>query len=319
MLILEDILKAKGLIKKEIVKTPLLFSKDIERKTGINLYLKVEALQKSGSFKVRGILNKLYSLTPEERKKGFITISAGNSAKSLLYATRRLGLKNPVVVVMPREVATSDRIKAIKRLGAELIVPDKDPLGKCSEIQNRRELTLIHPFDDPLIIAGHGTIGLEILDDLPDVDTIFVPIGGGGLISGIALAIKSKRPETKIIGVCASGAPTMIESVYHNEILRLNKFKTTAKGLIVPFVGKRTFKYVKRHVDDLVSISDKEIIQAMRQIWDEFKIKIEPSGAISLAPLIFKEAKISRRADAVCILSGGNIDNERFKNLLKSK
>jgi len=311
---IQDIFKAKRIIKDKINKTPLVLAKDIGDEIGFDIYFKPEIFQKTGSFKIRGVLNKLHYLTSEEKKRGIIALSAGSHALSLAFAVSQLNI--PLTVVMPKMVP-QDKIKIIKSYGAKVILTD-NLFNKCQEIRDKYNLTMIHPFDDDLIIAGQGTIGLEIIEELPNVDIVFVPIGGGGLISGVAMAIKSRNPKIKIIGVEPIGAPSMFKSIKDNKISRLDRCKTIADCLMAPCVGKYTFNYTKKNVDEFVLVSDKEILEALRKVWRTSKIKVEPSGAVSLAAVIFKKVKIPLNSKIVCILSGGNIDNKYFKGLLEN-
>jgi len=312
MKILKDILKAREIIKDKINKTPLISVKDIGNEIGSDIYFKSEVFQKTGSFKIRGVLNRLYYLTPSEKKRGIIALSVGSHALSLSFAASQLNI--PLTVVMPKTVP-QNKIKLIKSYGAKVVLANRF-FSRCQEIQNEHKLTMIHPFDDPLIIAGQGTIGLEIIEELPNVDMVFAPIGGGGLISGIAAAVKLKKPEVKIIGVEPVGAPSMFKSIKDNRIIHLNKCKTIADCLMAPCVGKHTFRYAKRYVDEFVLVSDKEIIKTLRKIWQISKIKVEPSSAVSLAAIIFKKVKIPQGSQIVSILTGGNISSEHFKRIL---
>lgn len=303
MKILKEILKAQDIILDGINKTPLIFSKNIKLQNHAILYLKPESSQKTGSFKIRGVLNKLHYLTSEEKRRGIVTISAGSHALSLSYVASQFNI--PLTVIMPK-IVPQNKIKAIKNYGAKIILTD-NVFNKCQEIQDKYKLTMIHPFDDPLIIAGQGTIGLEIIEELPDVDIVFVPIGGGGLVSGVAAAIKLKNSKIKIIGVEPIGAPTMFKSIHNNKIIRLKKCKTIADCLMTPYVSKHTFNYTKKYVDEIVLVSDKEILNALKFVYDNFKLIVEPSGVVSLAAILFKKIKVTPRAKIVCILSGGNI------------
>ena len=235
---LDDIINAQKVISKYIVHTPLIFS--LGEIIGTNLYLKAEVFQKIGSFKLRGVMNKFDNLTDEEKKKGVITISAGNHAQSLAYAASKLDIH--AVVVMP-SYAARNKVKATQEYGADVILHNDSStlMSRCLELMNEKNLTLIHPFDDLDIIAGQGTIGLEILQDINGVpDIVIVPVGGGGLISGIAAAIKSKSPKTKIVGVEPIGANAMYRSLQENEVVSLERINTIADGLAAPFAGKKT-------------------------------------------------------------------------------
>ncbi len=312
---LSDIIKAQQTIAGYVHKTPIMSSATLGRRTDVNLHFKAEVFQKTGSFKPRGALNKLHNLTHEERKRGVITVSSGNHAQGLAYASSILGI--PATVVMP-EKTPKNKINATKGYGAEVILHGRveDLMTKCLEVQKERNLTMVHPFDDPLIIAGQGTIGLEILEDFPDVEWVFVPIGGGGLISGIATAIKLKKPDVKIVGVEPTGASAMLQSVQQNAVVHLDKVDTIAEGLGAPSAGEYTLAHVKRYVDDLVLVSDSEIIQGLHLILERCKILTEPAGAAGFAALLFKKVDVPSGAQVVCVLSGGNLDLKRLKGLL---
>lgn len=305
--ILKDILKAREIIAAKIYKTPLIFSKNTSRGMGINLYFKPEIFQRTGSFKIRGILNKLHYLKTKERKRGVITFSAGDHALSLAYATSRMGI--PLVVLLPQNTPTN-KIRAIRNYGAEITLSSGSLRAECEEIQRKRKLTMIHPFDDPVVIAGHGTIGLEILEELPNVNMVFVPVGGGGLISGIAAALKLKNQKIKIVGVEPHGAPTMSLSIKQNKIIYLKERQTIATALASPFIGKNTLKYARKYVDNWLLVSDAEILTALRLLWTKHQIKIEPAGAAALAAIIFEKIKIPTNSNVVCLLSGGKMANK---------
>ncbi|WP_287586514.1 threonine/serine dehydratase [Candidatus Borrarchaeum sp.] len=312
---LNDILKAQSIINGHVHWTPLVSSATLGQQIGANLHFKAEVFQKTGSFKPRGALNKLHSLTLEEKKQGVITISAGNHAQGLAYASSLLGIK--ATVIMPQN-AVKSKVEATKDYGAEVILhgTHKDLMPKCREVQRERDLILIHPFDDPFVIAGQGTIGLEILEDLPTVEMVVVPIGGGALVSGIATAIKSKKPDTKIIGVEPTGAAVMTKSIQQNKVVHLDEINTVADGLAAPFAGRYTIAHVKEYVDKVVLVSDEEIIAALRLILERCKILTEPSGAASFAALLFDKIAIPKNSHVVCVLSGGNVDISMLKKIL---
>lgn len=310
---LDDIINAQKVIAKHIVHTPLISG--LKREIGTNLYLKAEMFQKTGSFKLRGVMYKFNSLTKEEKRKGVITISSGNHAQSLAYAASQK--KIHAVVVMP-SYAAQNKVKSTQEYGAEVILhTDSSTLmSRCLELMNKRNLTLIHPFDDLSIIAGQGTIGLEILQDLNIVpDIIIVPVGGGGLISGIAAAIKSKSPKTRIIGVEPIGANAMYQSLQKNEVVSLNRINTIADGLAAPFAGKYTLSHVRRFVDKIVLVSDEEILDAIRFLLIKGKIVTEPAGAAGFAALMTKKIEFSLDSTVVCVLSGGNVDQNIIRRL----
>jgi threonine dehydratase len=219
---------------------------------------------------------------------------------------------------MPQS-AVKSKVEATKGYGAEVILHgtnNKELMPKCREVQQERDLILIHPFDDPFVIAGQGTIGLEILEDLPTVDMVVVPVGGGALVSGIATAIKLKKPDAKIIGVEPTGSAVMSKSLQQNKVVHLDEQNTIADGLAAPFAGRYTFAHVKGYVDKVVLVSDEEIIAALRLILERCKILTEPSAAASFAALLFDKVKIPKNAHVVSVLSGGNVDISTLKEIL---
>ncbi len=316
---LQDIVNAKKVIADYIHRTPLISSTKLGKLINMNLYFKAEVFQKIGSFKLRGVLNKFHHLTDEEKKRGVITISAGNHAQSLAYAASRLGLT--AVVVMPHYSA-KNKIKATKSYGAEVIMhmSSEGLMDRCCELMDSRGLTMVHPFDDPYIIAGQGTIGLEVFEDFPGVpDVLVVPVGGGGLISGIATAVKLKNPSTKVIGVEPIGANAMYQSLQMNSVVSLSKIDTIADGLAAPFAGEYTLAHVKKYVDEIVLVSDIEIIEGLRTLLIQGKILTEPAGAAGFAALLKKKIIVPQDSQVVCILSGGNIDTSLLKTIVTSE
>lgn len=313
MIELGDITSAQQIIAGRVHRTPLISSTTLGKRTDTHLHFKVEVFQKTGSFKPRGAINKLHHLTEKDRKKGVITISAGNLAQGLAYAASLLGTS--ATVVMPN-TAPPNKVNATKGYGAEVVLTEDDLLATCLEVQKKRNLTFVHPFDDPHMVAGHGTIGLEILEDLPEVDVVFVPVGGGGLISGIATAIKLKKPAVKIVGVEPVGASAMWQSLQQRAVVHLDRTDTVADGLAAPFVGELNLASVQKYVDELVLVSDDEMIEALCLILERCKLLTEPAGAAGFAALLFNKAKIPSGSKTVCVLSGGNIDLSRLGTFL---
>ena len=316
MIKLRDITNAQQIIAGRVHRTPLMSSMTLGRRTNAHLHFKAEVFQKTGSFKPRGAINKLHHLTAEERKRGVITISSGNHAQGLAYAASLFGIS--ATVVMPH-TTPANKVSATRGYGAEVVLTEGDIFTTCLEIQKERNLTLVHPFDDPHVVAGQGTIGLEILDDLPEVDAVFVPVGGGGLISGIATAIKLSKPAVKIVGVEPIGASAMWQSLQRKALVHLDKIDTIAEGLAAPFVGELNLALVQKYVDELVLVSDDEMIEALGLILEWCKILTEPAGAAGFAALLFKKANIPSGSEVVCLLSGGNIDSSRLGHLLFKK
>jgi len=285
----------------------------LSQRIGVRLFFKAEIFQKTGSFKPRGSLNKLAHLTEQEKAKGVITVSSGNHAQGLAYAASIFGIQATVVM---RQDASKSKIALTKSYGAEVILTEENPFHTCQALQKERNLTLVHPFDDPHVIAGQGTLGSEILDEHPDVDAIFVSIGGGGLISGVATAIKLRNPSVKIIGVEPVGASAMWQSLREQRVVHLDKIDTIAAGLAPPFVGELNLALVRKYVDEVVLVSDDELVEALWLILEQSKLLTEPSGVAGFAGLLFEKAKIPKDSEVVCVLSGGNMDRYDLKQLL---
>jgi threonine dehydratase len=308
-----DILRAREVISNRLHRTPVVGSSYLGEQAGVSLYLKLELFQKTGSFKPRGVLNKLHYLSPEEKQKGVITLSSGNHAQALAWAATQSGISS--TVVMP-ENSVQSKIEATRSYGGEVILAKDDLLKACQTIQKERGLTLVHPFDDPLGIAGQGTVGMEILEEVPGVDAVIVGVGGGGLISGIATALKSEKPQVKIIGVEPEGASAMAQSLQCGEPVHLEQVDTIADGLAAPFAGRHTLSHVQAYVDDLVIVTDQEIVAAMGLILERCKVVAEPAAASTLAGLLSNKIGLTQGSTVVCVLSGGNVDRERLKTLL---
>ena len=311
MIKLSDFTSAQRIITGRVNRTPLIASTTLGKQNKVHLYFKAEAFQKTGSFKPRGSINKLYHLARKDKKKGVITVSSGNHAQGFAFAASSFEMQATVVML---HTTPPNKISAAKYYGAEVILTDGDPFESVRKIQKNHDLTMIHPFDDPCIVAGHGTVGLEILEDLPKVDAVFVPVGGGGLISGVATAIKLNNPKVKIVGVEPTGASAMWQSLQQGAVVRLNKMDTIAEGLAAPFVGELNLALVKKYVDELVLVSDEEMVEALWMILESCKILTEPSGSAGFAALLFNKVKIPMGSKVVCILSGGNIDRLRLRS-----
>ncbi len=315
MTTLEDIRRARAVIAGRLHRTPLVRSTALGRLTDTRLFVKAECLQKTGSFKPRGVLNKLSTLSDQAKRRGLITISAGNHGQAVAYGAAAEGVG--CVVVMPA-YASPAKVAACEGYGAEVVVGGDvhQAFEKVHELTEQRGLTLVHPYDDPLVIAGQGTIGLEILEDLPDVETVLVPIGGGGLISGIAAALKLSRSGIRVIGVEPEGAPTLTRALERDAPVRLDSVDTIADGLTGPIAGDLTLAAVQRYVDDVVLVSDAEIADAMRIILERTKLLAEPAGAAATAALLSRRVILPADTRVVSLLSGGNIDRPRLKALL---
>ena len=305
MLTLDKVYHAAFVLKEAIRATDMIAARNI--KSGVDLFLKTENLQVTGSFKVRGAYYKISQLSDEEKQRGVIACSAGNHAQGVALAATHNGIKS--LICLP-DVAPISKVEATKRLGAEICLVKgvyDDAYNKALELKDKYGYTFIHPFDDDDVIAGQGTIGLEILDQLPDVDVVVVPIGGGGLISGVAFAIKQLRPQCKVYGVQASGAPSMLNSVHDHKIERLDSVSTIADGIAVKEPGEHTFDYCSKYVDEIVSVTDDEISAAILALIEQHKLVTEGAGAVSVAAVMFDKLPVKGKK-VCCLLSGGNID-----------
>jgi len=315
MLTLDEVVTARQVIAGRLHRTPLIHSAALSAQIGAQLYLKLENWQKTGSFKPRGVLNKIATLSPDERARGLVTASAGNHAQALAWAAAAEGVA--CAVVMP-QTASAAKLAATKGYGGTIVLEPSTltVINRAQALAAEHGYTFVPPFDDPAIVAGQGTVGLEILDDLPDAGTVVVPIGGGGLIAGIALAIKSQRPAVRIIGVEPVGAAKMWRSRQEGRAVHLDRVQTIADGLSAPFAGELPFALVERYVDDLVLVDDADIQRAMTLILERCKLLTEPAGAAAVAALICGAVAAPAQAPVVAILSGGNVDAARLAQLL---
>ena len=305
MLTLDKIYQAAFTLKNVARRTDLLHAPNLIG--GAELYLKSENLQVTGSFKVRGAYNKIASLTREQREAGILACSAGNHAQGVALAATQMGLHS--IVCMP-DGAPISKVEATKRLGAEVRLVAgtyDDAYAYALRLQEETGATFIHPFNDELVIAGQGTIGLEILDQLPDAEVVIVPVGGGGLISGVACAVKSLNPRVKVYGVQAENAPSMARSLRQDGLVTLDTVATFADGIAVKTPGDTTFAMAKQFVDDVVTVSEDEIAAAILALIEKQKLIAEGAGAVSVAAAMFHKLPIEGRK-TVCVVSGGNID-----------
>ncbi len=305
MLTLDKIYHASFVLKSVARKTDLIAAPNLGK--GLDLYLKTENLQVTGSFKVRGAYYKISQLTPEEAAKGVIACSAGNHAQGVALAATRMGIKS--VICMP-DGAPIMKVENTKNLGAQVeLVPGAydEAHDRAVQLQAETGMTFIHPYDDELVIAGQGSIGLEILDQLPDVEAVIIPIGGGGLISGVAFAIKSLRPEVKIYGVQAAGAASMFNAFRDHKYETLDKVNTFADGIAVKTPGETTFDIISKYVDDIVTVSEDEISTAILTLMEKQKLIAEGAGATPVAAALFNKLPLAGKK-TVCLVSGGNID-----------
>lgn len=305
MLTLDKIYHASYVLQEIARKTDLISALGLNEDN--NIFLKTENLQVTGSFKVRGAYYKISQLSEKERSKGIIACSAGNHAQGVALAAKRNHI--PCMITMP-DGAPISKVEATKQYGAEIcLVKDTydDAYNKAIELQKETGRTFIHPFDDEDVIAGQGTIGLEILEQLKDVDVVVVPIGGGGLISGVALAIKTLKPECKVIGVQAEGAASMYTSIKEEKIIELESVDTFADGIAVKQPGPHTYELIQKYVDEIVTVSDDETAAALLTLMEKQKLVAEGAGAVAVAAVMFNKIK-EKKKNIVCVISGGNID-----------
>ena len=302
---LEAFIKAKEKLSKVLLKTSLIQSPIFSKEAGNEVYIKPENLQKTGSFKIRGAYNKITNLNDEEKKKGVIASSAGNHAQGVAYGAKESGIK--AVIVMPKSTPLI-KVESTKQYGAEVVLHGDvydDAFKKAKELEEKEGYIFVHPFDDEDVIYGQGTIALEILEELPETDIILVPVGGGGLISGIACAAKILKPEIKIIGVEPEGAASAYEAIKENKVVELKEANTIADGTAAKKIGDLNFEYIKKYVDEIITVSDYELMEAFLLLVEKHKIIAENSGILSIAAT--KKLK-EKNKKVVSVISGGNID-----------
>jgi len=302
---LEDFIKAKEKLSKVLLETHLIYSPIFSKESGNKVFIKPENLQKTGSFKIRGAYNKISNLTDAEKKRGVIASSAGNHAQGVAYGAKESGIK--AVIVMPKSTPLI-KVESTKQYGAEVILHGDvydDAYKKAKELEEKEGYVFVHPFNDEDVLDGQGTIALEILEELPETDIILVPIGGGGLISGIACAAKILKPEIKIIGVEPEGAASAYEAIKENKVVELKEANTIADGTAVKKIGDLNFEYIKKYVDEIITVSDYELMEAFLLLVEKHKIIAENSGILSVAAT--KKIK-EKNKKVVPVISGGNID-----------
>ena len=309
-----DILAAQDVIRDRLHRTPLMSSTLIGRDLGCTLHLKMELFQKTGSFKPRGVLNKLHHLTNTEIKKGVISLSAGNHAQAVAWSAAQV--PTPATIFMPVGSYPS-KIAATRNYGAEVVLTGGDLLAECLERQKADDLTLIHPFDDLHVIAGQATVGQEIVEDLPDVDTVVIAVGGGGLISGVATALKLFRPTIRVIGVEPEGAKVVSNSLAAGKPIPLDNIQTIADGLSAPFTGQRNLDHIKTFVDEMVIVSDLEIKENLWYLIERTKVLAEPSAVAPLAALQSGKINYAENEKICLIICGGNIDKSILQRILE--
>lgn len=302
---INEVFNAARVLKGVARHTTLIPSDKINPE--VDVWLKTENLQLTGSFKLRGAYYKISQLTPEEKARGVIACSAGNHAQGVALGATHNGIRS--LICLPAGAPIS-KVEATKGYGAEVcLVPGvyDDAYTRALELRDEKGYTFVHPFDDPKVIAGQGTIGLEILEDMPDVEAVVVPIGGGGLIAGVAFAIKTLRPEIKVYGVQSAGAPSMEQSLAAQKRVHLDMVSTIADGICVKEPGANTFELCQKYVDQVVTVTDDEVAAAILALIEKHKLVVEGAGAVAVAAVMFNKVPVQGKK-TVCLLSGGNID-----------
>ena len=306
---------AYGRVAPHVHHTPLMSSRILSERTGFDVRFKAEMFQRTGSYKIRGPLNKFTQLTDEERRRGVVCSSAGNHAQGVALAAKIHAIK---AVVVMAENATPSKIAATRGYGAEVVLHGTiwdEANEKAKELVRDRGLTYIHPFDDLQLIAGQGTLGLEVIRDWPALDAVVVPIGGGGLISGVAMAVKNIKPSVRVIGVESAGAPGMRDSVSAGSVVTLDRVDCVIDGLRVKRVGETTFDVVRRFVDGIVTLPDEQIFDAMIWIMSHAKLVVEGAAAAPVGALLQGLVKAPKGAKVACVLSGGNVNLDQIRGL----
>ncbi|MBI4830350.1 MAG: threonine ammonia-lyase [Candidatus Lindowbacteria bacterium] len=312
-----NIIEARKRIQNVIYRTALMETTSLSLLTGLHVKLKSENLQKTGSFKIRGASNRIALLTPEEKARGVITASAGNHAQGVAYAAQQAGIESTIVMPSTTSIA---KVEAVRRYKTRIILEGQtydEAAERARAIQRETVATFVHAFDDYDVIAGQGTIGVEILEEWPEVDTVLVSIGGGGLISGIATAIKETKPQVRIVGVQASGAPSAKLALERGQPAKLSAAHTLADGIAVKQVGELTFPIIKNLVDEIVTVDEDEIAAAVLHLLEKSKVVIEGAGAAPVAALMYRRG-IAKRSNVVVVLSGGNIDVNMLGKIIDS-
>ncbi|MDE3155754.1 MAG: threonine ammonia-lyase [Acidobacteriota bacterium] len=311
----DDFRRARAIMGDRVARTPLLTSRLLSERTGYEVRLKAELFQKTGSYKIRGPLNKFTFLTDEEKRRGVVCSSAGNHAQGVALAAKLNGLH---AVVVMAENATPSKIAATRAYGAEVVLHGTiwdEANDKARQLVEERGLTYVHPFDDPQLMMGQGTVGLEIFEDWPRVDVAIVPIGGGGLISGVSMALKSLNPKVRVIGVESSGAPGMKRSVEAGHVVTLDRVDCIIDGLRVKRVGEQTREVVSRFVDDIVTLPDEQIFDAVVWLMAHCKLVAEGAAAATVGALLQGLIKAPAGSKVVCVLSGGNVNLDQLRGL----
>ncbi|MDB4879646.1 MAG: Pyridoxal-5-phosphate-dependent protein beta subunit [Gemmatimonadetes bacterium] len=314
----DEIRSAAAYLAGRIHRTPMLSAAGLGKRAGVRLWLKAESFQRTGSFKVRGALNCIRQLDGTQKARGLVTVSSGNHAQAVAWAAASEGVA--ATVVMP-ESASRAKVAACRGYGATVILHGDvfAAFQRMEELREREGLTLVHPFDDPAVIAGQGTLGLEIVEDLPDVDVVVVAIGGGGLISGVAAALRSQRPSVRIVGVEPAGAAAMTVALRAGQPVRLDSVATIADGLTAPAAGRLALEHVRALVDDVVTIPDEMIADALVALLERAKLMSEPAGATALAAVLAGVAGCRPGDRVAAVVSGGNLELQRLRFLLAER
>ncbi len=308
MIDLDDVRAARERVRETARRTPLEYSNTFSEMTGAEVHLKLENLQRTGAFKIRGATNRIKTLSADQRAAGVVTASAGNHAQGVALAATREGVDSKIV--MPEDAPIS-KIKATRGYGAEVVLHGADydeAAERAHELEHEEGRTYVHAFDDDMVMAGQGTIGLEILEDCPEVETVIVPIGGGGLISGVATAITAQRPDVRIVGVQAAGASSVIPSLEAGEVRSIDTAETVADGIATRRVGDHTFAVIRERVDEVVAVPDDDVAMAITYLLERSKTLVEGAGAIALATLLGDHVDYADDEVIVPALCGGNID-----------
>jgi threonine dehydratase len=315
MVSLEEVRRARERVSPHLHRTPVLGSRSLSERLGCALHLKAELFQRTGSFKPRGALNAVLQLTPEEAGRGVVTISAGNHAQGVAFAA---GIAGVAATVVMSKGAVPAKLQATRAYGAEIVLAEDVHRGFeiVHELERERGLVFIHPFDSAAMVAGHGTLGLEILEDVPGADLVVVPIGGGGLIAGVAASLHGGDSRVPVYGVEPEGAPGMTRALAEGEVVRLDRIDTIADGLAPPFVGELNLEHVRAQVEKVVLVSDDEIRAAMRLLLERCKLAAEPSGAAALAALLAGKIPVRPGSNVVAVVSGGNLNLDAFGELI---
>jgi threonine dehydratase len=313
---LDDIRAARERVAPHVHRTPVMTSRRLGSRSGVRLFLKCENFQKTGSFKVRGVTNKLSQLDQASKARGVVTVSAGNHAQALAWGAQINGIK--ATVVMPA-AASPAKVEASRGYGAEVVLHGETSIqafAKARELEKERGLTFVHPFDDPQILAGAGTTGLELVEQIEDIDVVIIPIGGGGLIGGMLPAIKESKPGVRVYGVEPTGAPSTRLSLDQGRAVHLETVSTIADGLAAPMMGERPFEIVRKYVDDVVLLDDDVIADAMRELLVNTKLLAEPAGAAATAAVLQRAIPLRDGERVAVMVSGGNIDLRKLSGLI---